>query len=736
MYLKYLDQGLAVIPLRGKRPFIPNWERFSQALPTEDEAMDFEARFSRANIGLVCGTASRIVGIDLDVDVPEIKDLIPFSPVQRVGSKGFIRFYQADLKNPPISRNFKDVGVEILYNGRQAVLPPSIHPETKQPYIWTGSDNLFNHDLFDILPKFSLKDEEDLIQKLLRTEYGKAKAKNLPILAVNGRNNKLVEIISAMRSRGEQEHKIVQEVYMYDKTRHSPRLFMDPTEPYRAVTEDEAILAAWSMVNSVTKSLLRSKSIFPSLDFENQEQIFIMDEIATLEENQIYDPHLEYPIPANGLIREAVDIINKMSPRANPTLALGGAFSLLATLFSNRFRFQRIWTNMYILNIAETGAGKSTPQEFCKRVFIEAGCEDLLGFGGYRSGAAFIKNLSGKQIRLDIIDEVSSVFEMMKSKNSFQADLMEFMCAAWSSSNQMFIGHEQKTEETLSTAWNPCINVLGSTTEKGFSSSVSKMHFSKGLVPRFISFYQLGYNPQKEMEHCTQEIQAFSEKIKLINEWDYRFDIHSPSIEKGKKFLPYSVNCKDNAALELWKAIKYECGEEITEPGLYEVEKAMLTRKPEQIGKLAMILALSREFSTGIIPPPMGEGDFEYPIISVEDLNIATSIFDISFGNFRPVIIKHDSETDWQNDLNAIKELVHASRKRGIWLHAIVKQNTHIDLKRIIQILEQLKQSGDIIERVSVEQRKKRFFDSKYSEEIEEKVLEPLPKKRNYKSLY
>src|SRR5687768_17703418 len=51
--------------------------------------------------------------------------------------------------------------VELLGTGRQAVLPPSIHPETKLPYIWEGDLRVEDAPLID----------EDLLVAATTVEY-------------------------------------------------------------------------------------------------------------------------------------------------------------------------------------------------------------------------------------------------------------------------------------------------------------------------------------------------------------------------------------------------------------------------------------------------------------------------------------------------------------------------------------------------------------------------------------
>jgi hypothetical protein len=62
------------------------------------------------------------------------------------GTEGLYAFYRASFDVP--SENFYDANgskvIEILSSGRQTVIPPSTHPDTKQPYEWTNGHSLYD----------------------------------------------------------------------------------------------------------------------------------------------------------------------------------------------------------------------------------------------------------------------------------------------------------------------------------------------------------------------------------------------------------------------------------------------------------------------------------------------------------------------------------------------------------------------------------------------------------------
>ena len=84
-----------------------------------------------------------VVALDWDSDdafIAAMDDAELWSPVQKVGKRGGTTFHRSAREIP--SRDFKingKIAVQILAQGKQTVLPPTIHPETGKPYTY-GDD--------------------------------------------------------------------------------------------------------------------------------------------------------------------------------------------------------------------------------------------------------------------------------------------------------------------------------------------------------------------------------------------------------------------------------------------------------------------------------------------------------------------------------------------------------------------------------------------------------------------
>jgi len=138
--LKYLALGFSVIPLRpkGKEPLIP-WTEFQKRRATESEVTEWFTKWPNANVGIVTGSISSIVVIDLDgpEGIESAKKLGLSSSCISLTGDGKHLWH----KHPGVNvENAVRVapGMDIRGDGGYIVAPGSIH-ESGRRYRWLGS---------------------------------------------------------------------------------------------------------------------------------------------------------------------------------------------------------------------------------------------------------------------------------------------------------------------------------------------------------------------------------------------------------------------------------------------------------------------------------------------------------------------------------------------------------------------------------------------------------------------
>lgn len=162
--LEYQKQNLSVIPIRPKekKPLII-WEEFQQRRATELEIRAWWKRWPQANVGIVTGSISGIVVIDLDnIEAGEMLKQkfseYDFSSVPRQSTgKGNHLFF----KHPgSLITNRAGVlpGMDVRGDGGYVVAAPSIHPSGRL-YAWkvelNGHVALLPQDLYSLITSVS-----------------------------------------------------------------------------------------------------------------------------------------------------------------------------------------------------------------------------------------------------------------------------------------------------------------------------------------------------------------------------------------------------------------------------------------------------------------------------------------------------------------------------------------------------------------------------------------------------
>ena len=159
----YYDLGLAPTPLGypnspkpSKAAGITGWQSLARSRMTRDRLDELVHTHGNLNIGLVMGTevqeGLQICAIDIDNEKyqEDVEAALPSLSCGKRGKKGATYFFLADsnFAGRRIT-NAQGTVVDFLAHKSQTAIPPSIHPDTLQPYKWL-SKPLYEFDLREL----------------------------------------------------------------------------------------------------------------------------------------------------------------------------------------------------------------------------------------------------------------------------------------------------------------------------------------------------------------------------------------------------------------------------------------------------------------------------------------------------------------------------------------------------------------------------------------------------------
>lgn len=659
---EYFERGLVVIPLRGKIPVIKNWSLFAQKRPSNLLIDLWGKKYPRNNIGLLTGKLSGIIAIDIDKD--SALKLVPPSPFVKKGKKGETRFFKY---NGEINFKRHDLGIELLSDGNQTVLPPSIHPETGKPYVWNGLYSLIDGDI-DELPDL----DKDFYKKtsMIPVERG---------TETSGRHNKLIEICSSMIGRGEDPTSIVEELMKYDEENHPDPYFYDKSEPHGGT----GFNAALQMYASVSQTIQRRGGDPSPKKIEIAIGESEIERIIKEEDKKAVKIKASFPEPP-GMIKEIRDYILDASHKPRVGFATASAMSLIGVVSSNKVRYKSSTPNLYQLLIADSGEGKDVPLKAPKKVLIKAGLLRYIGLDSYRGDKSVVKKFEGQRERIDTLDEVSKLFRSINSRNnSFQSNIAETLTELWNSSHELFMGHTT-SEGTTGMVFNPCLSIMGATTPNSFSETFSSSNIMQGFGGRFVYHFddsrvELRMVDEKEPSEKILKFLEYWGKMKVkiehvdISEtqnFQVDFTQKKPELIQMKKLAcpqPTDLPIQPEAYEYLIETMKYF--DELKHHSDFQVIPIIL-RAFQQTQKIMILSAVS----TSEIGNPS-------PIIKLSDVEFARKYVEATIENtatfFNQSLIESKFHRDSQTLLRVLKQSPKGLTRKELTRKMINKFKSH-----------------------------------------------------------
>jgi hypothetical protein len=227
---RYSELGWAVVRCDGKKPKGDGWQK---TLPGEPGAVAgmWSVWGGRFNLGLVLGTSGLVVveydkGGTEDAFLELLGGELLETPIVRTGS-GRLHVYFADPGGlEKVSRD----GFELRVGGHQCLAPPSIHPETGEPYEWLSGRE----------PELPLLAVPERVLEFFSCANGNKPHTPAPlaqVIPLGERHDTLFKLMCADRRKGFTEEELLARAQVVNETRGAPAL---PEDELRELARDVA----------------------------------------------------------------------------------------------------------------------------------------------------------------------------------------------------------------------------------------------------------------------------------------------------------------------------------------------------------------------------------------------------------------------------------------------------------------------------------------------------------------
>jgi P4 family phage/plasmid primase-like protien len=144
----YHRNDLSLIPIehRTKKPAVAGWTGYCDNLPSLEALRRMIANYPDNGMGLCLGrevrSGFRLAAVDIDLPnlVRAVRALFGNPSCGKRGKKGetFFVLLEKGLKTSELKTADGRHAIDLLAGGRQTILPPTLHPDTGEPYVWTG----------------------------------------------------------------------------------------------------------------------------------------------------------------------------------------------------------------------------------------------------------------------------------------------------------------------------------------------------------------------------------------------------------------------------------------------------------------------------------------------------------------------------------------------------------------------------------------------------------------------
>jgi hypothetical protein len=188
-----------------------------------------------------------------------------------------------------------------------------------------------------------------------------------------------------------------------------------------------------------------------------------------------------------GFIRQVTDHTLAVSPYPQPALAFAAALVLQAFLAGRKVRDAADnRTNLYVLALANSGAGKNEPRKVNQRICVEVGLQDCLG-DAFASGEGIEDRLFLTPSVLFQTDEIDGLMNAINQASDARHEgIMNVLLKMYTSSSSIYPMRVKAGGRSPGVIDQPSLCMLGTAVPKYYYEALSVRMLNNGFFARLI----------------------------------------------------------------------------------------------------------------------------------------------------------------------------------------------------------------------------------------------------------
>lgn len=386
----------------------------------------------------------------------------------------------------------------------------------------------------------------------------------------------------------------------------------------------------------------------------------------------------------DGLVGEMIDYILDVSIKPQPVFALSAALAAVGTLAGRKYQVAKTGnrTNIYCLNVGESGCGKEAPRQAIRRMFDAAGCMELASTDDLSSDVAIVNKLNEMPAQLFLLDEIGKFIENVNSGPSYLNKINDVLLKAYGVANSFMFGKDYADVEKKVKIDQPNLCLLGTTVPRTLYKGLQHENLEDGFLSRMLIFETDDHRQRKEYgkDITVKPPQRLIDKIKYLHKKPINM-VSQNNIEKILVPDPQKVEKTENSQIMI---DQFDSSLEDHRDELHAQDKthAIYNRTAEIGERIALILAV------GI--------NADNPVITEKEILFGTRLAKFLADHMSHVAEHHVAKNDLEHEHKRILNLI---RKNGcVPFSEISKQTQNMQNYMRVSIIETLKDSQQIEE--------------------------------------
>lgn len=286
---------------------------------------------------------------------------------------------------------------------------------------------------------------------------------------------------------------------------------------------------------------------------------------------------------ATGPLRLLADYCLSDAHRPQPEIALGAALATWSAVLGGRVQLaDATRTNLYLVAVASSGAGKDAPRNACKRALSAAGLDEVVGADSWASHAGLHAQVQAQPRSVSFLDELGKMVAAMVNDKAPQhvREIVNVLLKVYGNSADLYLGARYKDSKGDVRVSCPHLSLLGTTTHGTLFGSLNREALNDGLLARTLLFTVSDDLPPKR--HRVRRMLPPADLVGALKRWH--------AFSAGD----VGVRCQEvpvtNAAEDVLVAYSDECDALVrSEPG--SPVRSLYTRCHASAKKVALVHA-------------------------------------------------------------------------------------------------------------------------------------------------